>query len=84
LFISHAFKDDEQDHLALLMRQSGNRGFEIAQLQRGDCVGLNGQHRGHFLDRDIDAVANRAPHLIDILIVEDCEQPRPQIATGLP
>ena len=70
--------------MALLLWQSGDRRFKVAQLQHGDRVRLDGQHRGHFLDRDIDAFANRAPHVIDMLVVQDREQPGAQIRAGLP
>jgi hypothetical protein len=41
--------------LLLLLWQSRQSGFEIAQLQRGCDVGLDGQDRGDILDRDTDA-----------------------------
>jgi len=70
--------------LALFLRQLADGSFEIAQLQGGDCVGLDGQHRRHFLDRDIDPFADRAPDVVDMLVVQDREKPGAQIGAGLP
>src|SRR5437764_4320690 len=84
LLVAHALETDEQDDLALLLRQPRHGGLQIAQLQHGDGIGLHGQHRRHFFDGDIDALAHRAPDVVDMLIVQDREQPGPQIGAGLP
>src|ERR1700693_2266231 len=84
LLVAHAFEPDEQDHLALFLRQLGDRGLKVAQLKYIHGVGLDRQDRGHLLDRDIDPLADRAAHVVDMLIVQDCEEPGPQIGAGLP
>src|SRR5437764_10060431 len=84
LLVAHALKADEEDHLALLLRQPRDGGLQIAQLQDGDGIGLHGQHRRHFFDSDVDALAHRAPDIVDVLIVQDREQPGAQIGAGLP
>src|SRR5947207_12961826 len=42
------------------------------------------QQRLGFAEPDRRALANRATHLIDVLVVQDCEQPCPQIGAVLP
>jgi hypothetical protein len=84
LVVTHPFEADEQDHLALFLRQLADRPFEIAQLQCGDRVGLDRQYRRYLFHRDTDPFAGRTPDVVDILVVQDREEPGPQIGAGLP
>jgi hypothetical protein len=43
--VAHPLKADEEDHLALFVRQVGECAFEVSQLQCGDGIGLNRQLR---------------------------------------
>src|SRR5229473_6543779 len=45
---------------------------------------MRDQHRRHFLDGDMDALVHRAPYIIDVLVMEDREEPGPQIGARLP
>ncbi len=78
------FEADEQDDLTLFVGQAGDRPFEIAQLQRRPGIRIDGQHRRHVLDRDRRTFAHRAPHVVDVLVMQDREQPGSQIRPGLP
>ena len=53
-------------------------------MQGGDRVGLDGQDRRHLLDRDVDPFADRAPDVVDMLVVQDRKEPGAQIGPGLP
>ena len=58
--------------------------FEIAQFQALALVRRPGQHRLGLAEPDRRALAHRAAHLVDVLVVEDREQPSPQIGSLLP
>ena len=57
--------------------------FEVTQLQGRHYIRLNRQLRG-FAELDAAGFAHRAPDIVDMLIVQDREQPSAQIGAGLP
>jgi hypothetical protein len=81
--VRHAFEPDEKDYFALLRLQLAKRGFEVTQLQGRHYIRLNRQLRG-FAELDAAGFAHRAPDIVDMLIVQDREEPGAQIGAGLP
>ncbi len=69
---------------ALLLRQLGHGAFQIAQFEAFALVRRPSQHRLGFAQPDRRALAHPTADLVDILIVEDGEQPGPQIGPFLP
>ena len=50
LFVAHTLEPEEQDCLALSLRQAGDSPFEVAQLQSSPDIIGGGD--GHIFDRD--------------------------------
>ena len=84
LLVAHPFETDEQDHRALLLGQPGEGAVEVAQFERAALIRGSGQRRLGFVDRDRRAFTHRAADLIDVLVVQDGEEPCPQIRAFLP
>ena len=53
-------------------------------MQRRHRVRGDREHRRHLLDCDAHPLAHRAAHVVDMLIVQDGEEPGAQIGAGLP
>jgi hypothetical protein len=68
----------------LFDRQLGERRAKIAQLQRGDRVRLNWQKWRNLFHPDGNALFAGPAYVVDVLVVEDREEPSPQIGPGLP
>ena len=73
-----------EEHLPLLLGKLRQGAVEVAQLERGALRRLDREHRGDILDRDADALAHRAAHVVDMLVVEDGEEPGAEVRAGLP
>jgi hypothetical protein len=58
-------------------------GFKIAQLQYRDGIGLCRQLRQLF-KHDVGAFTYRTANVVDMLMVQDGEEPSPQIGAVLP
>lgn len=84
LLVAHPFEADEKDDRALLLRQLSDRAFEIAQFKALALMRRARQQRLGLAEPDRRSFAHRAANLIDVLIMEDCEQPSPQVRPILP
>lgn len=84
LLIGEALHTDEKDRGSLLFGQPRKRPFEIAQFEAFVLIGRSAQCRLGVVDFDRSARAQVPPDLVDVLIVEDTEQPCAQIGALLP
>ena len=89
---------DEDDGRPVLPDQLENAGMDgrpdaparsllvICPPPIGGRVGVGGitLESAHVLDRHADALAHRAADVVDMLVVQDREQPSAQIGAGLP
>jgi hypothetical protein len=82
LFVAHTLEPEEQDYLALSLRQAGDSPFEVAQLQSSPDIIGGGD--GHIFDRDGNPFARRAADIIDVLVVKNGKEPGAQIGSWLP
>src|SRR5579875_2742176 len=83
LLTAHAFKADQQNDPAVPFRQSCNCALEIEQVETG--VRIGGRDPEGCAGRGNTVLfAPRPTDLVDMQIVQDREEPGPQIAAGLP
>jgi hypothetical protein len=84
LLITHPFETNEQNDLPLLLGEKTDHPLEVAQLQRRLSTRRHGQDRHDVFQRDGNALPYRAADVVDVLVMEDREQPSAQIGARQP
>jgi hypothetical protein len=84
IFVGHVFQPDQQQRGTLTFRQLLDGTVEIAELQGAFLSGGLAQLRRDILDRHGQTFAARLAQIVDMLVVENGEQPGPQVRAGLP
>ena len=82
--VSHSLQSDEHNYRPLLFRQSGESALQIAKLETRGLIGRNRQGPVGFLQFGVGALTRLAAREADMLMVQDGEQPRPEISPLFP
>ena len=84
LVVSHSLQSDEQNYRPLLFGQRRESALQIAKLEACGLIGRNRQVPVRFLQFGAGALARLPPTEADILMVQDGEQPGPEIGPLFP
>jgi hypothetical protein len=82
--VSHSLQSDEQYYRPLLFRQCGESALQIAKLEPHGLIGRNRRAPVRFLQFGAGALARLPASETDILMMQDGEQPRPEIGPLFP
>ena len=82
--VSHPLQSDEHNYRPLLFRQCRESALQIAKLKAPGLIGRNGQAPVRFLQFVAGALARLPASKANILMVQDSEQPRPEIGPLFP
>jgi hypothetical protein len=74
VFVAQSFQTDEKNDFPLLGRQL-RQGSELVQLMRGGRIRDGRQCGGDFVDIDCAGIAISPPHIVDMLVVHQGEEP---------
>ena len=82
--VSHSLQSDEQNYRPLLFRQCGESALQIAKPEPHGLIRRNREAPGRFLQFVAGALARLPASEADMLMVQDREQPRPQVGPLFP
>jgi hypothetical protein len=82
--VAHSLQPDEQDYRPLCPGEFGNSALEIAQLEPPSLLRGAGQQRLALTQANRRSFSRGSPEVVDVLVVEYREQPRPQVRSLLP
>jgi hypothetical protein len=82
--VSHSLQPDEQNYRPLLFGQCGESALQIAKLEPHGLIGRNRRAPVRFLQFGAGALTRLPASEAYILMMQDGEQPRPEIAPLFP